>query len=151
MPNTTSSNRHNNIINGLDYIGKLIPVGVFIFGIYQFNAQQNKNSVEDFDRRMLENTLESYSKVTQIVGKIVTLQLPRDSTIYDSLQTAFNERYWGSLLLVQQDDVRKALKGLKAEIKDVRNGNGEMRNIMLRQDHLAEQFRIALKTYRNPK
>lgn len=148
MPGTQSNTRWT------DFFTKIIPVVLsilgFVWGIYQFNVQQNKNAQEEFDRRMFSNSLDAYSKMTQIVGKMTVLQLPKDSAKYDSLQGVFDETYWGSLLLVEQDNVRQALRLLKAEIVDVRLQKGSIENIRLRQDYLSEQFRIALRSYRDP-
>ena len=151
-PSNASNSQSNSV--WYDVFIKITPAIIsilgFIFGVYQFNKQQSKNSQEEFDRRMFSNSLESYSKMTQIVGKMTVLQIPKDSTKYDSLQTEFDETYWGSLLLLQQDNVRQALRELKAEIVDVRLSKGSIENIRLRQDYLSEQFRVALRRYRDP-
>ncbi|MFD2937074.1 hypothetical protein [Spirosoma flavum] len=144
-----------------DLFIKMAPIFIsiigFFWGIYQFNAQQENNAKSEFDRRMFEKTLETYADISKVVGKMTTLQLPRDSLIFDTLQKDFNERYWGVMLLVQQDPVRQALRELKGEIKDanevkdVESGRQEISNLILRQDHLSQKLREALQAYRSSK
>jgi hypothetical protein len=128
-----SSNRwENRVTRYAPIVTVLIAVASFWFGIYQFTRQQRaeneklrgqfedsiKLSEKEFRRRFYEKQLDVYFDVSKTVAQIATVG---DSHEVDRLHTHFLELYNGSLIMVQDSDVRDAAETFEESFNEYRN------------------------------
>ncbi len=128
-----SSNRwENRVTRYAPIVTVLIAVASFWFGIYQFTRQQTaeneklrgqfadsiKLSEKEFRRHFYEKQLDVYFDVSKTVAQMATVG---DSIEGDRLHTHFLELYNGSLIIVQDSDVRDAAETFEESFNEYRN------------------------------
>src|SRR5215467_13753935 len=97
----------------LPLLTAVIAVSGFLFGMYQFNTQQQQQSVRDyqtkekeFKRVLWEKQLELYLKVSNIAAQLAATTDENDRKIlYNDLSSHFN----GDLIVVEDRQVMESV------------------------------------------
>ena len=164
-----SSNRwENRITRYAPLVTIIIAVASFWFGIYQFTRQQRaenekftrqqeaeneklrgqfndsiKLSEKEFRRHFYEKQLEVYLDVSKTVAQMATAG---DSKEVDRLHTHFLELYNGSLIIVQDSDVRDAAETFEESFNEYRNKQSDRDKLQDSARDLARACRNSLLT-----
>jgi hypothetical protein len=120
----------------------LVAIGAFLFGVYQVGEQQQftiKSSEKEFRRRFYEKQLDTYFDVSKTVGQISAVEDPRE---VDKLHAHFLELYNGSLIMVQDAEVKGAAKTFETSFSDYTSGR-------LNRDQLQARARRVVRACRN--
>lgn len=131
----------------------LTMIGVLV-GVWQFNRGEDHRKQEavaaeiqrgtiGFKRRLWQEKLETYQKVTELAGKLVATSGKERDDAYKAFQTA----YWGAMVLVEEPKVEKAMIAFDREYRDLRSGwSTEPDRLKVRADALARACRASLAT-----
>jgi hypothetical protein len=102
----------------LGIIVPLVTVGGILVGVWQFNTgERNRTTLEyelikqkdltDFKRKLWLERLSSYKSIAGIAGQIAAY--PRPDKKFDQLVQSFDSSYWGSMVLLEDDNVEKEM------------------------------------------
>lgn len=138
----------------LGLIAPLLTVIGILVGVWQFNSGENNRrqdtaTAEDqrdtvaFKRRLWQEKLDNYQKVTELAGKIVATSGQDQANAYRQFQTA----YWGAMVLVEDKPVEEAMIAFDKEYRDLKSGwSKEPDRLKVRADILAKACRASLAT-----
>ncbi len=116
------------------FVPLLTVVGILI-GIWQFNTLQANNDLLEFKRRAWEKQLDVYVKTTNIASEL-SVNAKNAVKLRENIN-AFNSLHWGNMILVDDDNVRKAMIKFQVEIKDFNEGRSNQDNLKIRANELA--------------
>ncbi len=131
----------------------LTVIGILI-GVWQFNAGENNRRREAaaaeeqrdtiaFKRRLWQEKLDTYQKITELAGKIVTTSGQEQVGAYKEFQAA----YWGAMVLVEDQPVEAAMIAFDKEYRDLKSGwVKDHDRLKVRADVLAKACRASLAT-----
>lgn len=138
----------------LGVIAPLLTVVGILIGVWQFNEGANNRRQEaqeaeeqrdtiGFKRRLWQEKLTTYQKVTELAGKLVATSGEDQANTYKDFQTA----YWGAMVLVEDPQVEQAMIAFDKEYNDIRAGWVKDPNrLKVRADALAKACRGSLAT-----
>ena len=127
MPDKTKSD-FSDLLNKI--LTPLIAVVGVLIGIWQFTSNIEHNDELEFKRNLWEKRLESYSQLSELVGKIIT-QTSNDK-IFDSLAIEFEQVYWAKLPLIEDKQVEKSMIKFQAELHDFKNKESTLDDLRTR-------------------
>lgn len=116
QPNTANSDKHSywNAENIVRAITLMIAVLGFIYGIYQFTVQNERQ----YKQKIYESQLELYKQVMDLSSNIATSHYSeRDSTSFKGTSRRFDQLFFGQMLLFEDTGVEKAMIAFKI-VKD---------------------------------
>jgi hypothetical protein len=120
-----------------------------VIGVYQFNTgEENRARLEhelikekdnvDFHRKLWSEQVTAYRSVAELAGKIAAggandkmKELVRD----------FLGAYWGTMILVEDKSVEKAMINFYIETRDLQEGWSDESRLKVRADELIDAFR----------
>jgi hypothetical protein len=143
---------------GLGIAGPILTVGGILVGVWQFNAgERNKVELEhelvkqqdeiEFKRKLWLDRLNTYRSVAELAGKITANTEDSKSKDYIS---EFTAAYWGTMILVEDGAVEKAMKDFYFEILDYQSGWSDLNRLKIRADLLIKACRKSVEQ-REPK
>lgn len=137
----------------LGLLGLALTLAGLIVGIWQFNAGENNRRLLDqeatltrdrveFKRRLWLERLEAYRKLAEVTGKIVSAdnRKHREQFVRD-----FAALYWGTMILVEDQRVQKAMISYNLELRDYSTGWSDDERVRLRADELLSSCRASLE------
>lgn len=112
--------------------GPLLTVVAIIVGVWQFDTgERNRQRQEveslvkrdrlEFRRRLWVGKLETYKQLAELTGEVIATHEmlgPRADEAYSK----FIKTYWGAMMMVQNDEVERAMIAFQAELVDYRSG-----------------------------
>jgi hypothetical protein len=118
-------------------------------GVWQFNVgEENKARLEhdliaerdkvEFRRKLWLQQVESYRATAELAGKISAHT--QDDKLPE-LARDFVAAYWGTMILVEDPAVERAMVQFYVELTDLKAGWSNERRIKLRADTLIKEFR----------
>jgi hypothetical protein len=138
----------------LSVVAPLLTVVGILVGVWQFNtgednrrqdaatAEEQRDTIA-FKRRLWQEKLETYQKVTELAGKIVATSGAEQAAAYKDFQTA----YWGAMVLVEDKPVEEAMIAFDKEYLDLKSGwTKDTNRLKVRADTLAKACRASLAT-----
>lgn len=93
-----------------------------MLGVWQFQHQQGINDEQDFKRRIWERRLEAYMEIGSLTGKLITAKA--NTVGFDSLQSRFEQVYWGKMPLFEDDSVEYRMKHFNEELLLIQKRQG---------------------------
>lgn len=116
----------------LGAIAPLLTVVAIIVGISQFSAAQKHREKDErtsriaesrteFERRLWLQKLETYGKIAEVVGDVLTAQ-EKPGVAGDAASRKFEQAYWGTMVLVEDKTVESAMIEFRRELRDLRTG-----------------------------
>jgi hypothetical protein len=135
-------------------VAPLVTVIGILVGVWQFNSGENNRRQDSataeeqrdtiaFKRRLWQEKLDTYQKVTELAGQIVATSGAGQAAAYKDFQSA----YWGAMVLVEDKPVEEAMIAFDKEYLDLKSGwtKGPDR-LKVRADVLAKACRASLAT-----
>jgi len=125
-----------------------IAVGAFLFGLYQFNAEQarsNEAKEKEFKKHFWEKQLDTYSELCNLASRL--------STATDSISTIaaykrYDELYHGDMVIFQDTNVMRSSKNFLLIYLDFRRSPSLQRVLQDSARSLAFSCRTSiLKTW----
>ena len=139
---------------GLGVVAPLLTIVGILVGVWQFNrgednrrtetvaAEQQRDTI-GFKRRLWQEKLETYRKVTELAGKIVAASGRERVAAYKEFQA----NYWGAMVLVEDPPVEQAMIAFDREYRDLASGwVKDYNRLKVRADILAKACRQSLAT-----
>jgi hypothetical protein len=131
-----------------------ITVAGILVGVWQFNAgERNKTELEhklvlekdqvEFKRKLWLERLNAYRAVAELAGKVAA---HAGDDQFTKLSQDFTALYWGTMVMVEDKAVEKAMIDLHLEIYDLANGWSNADRIKTRVNDLASVCRKSLET-----
>jgi hypothetical protein len=135
----------------------LAVVGLFVT-VLQFNAgERNKTRLEsdlvrqrdcvDFNRKLWMERLSAYRSVAEVTGKIAA---HADDGKFGTLVTDFLAAYWGTMILVEDPPVERAMKDFYLTVTDYQRGYADSMRLKLAADALVKACRESAERDRVP-
>lgn len=138
----------------LGMIAPLLTVVGILVGVWQFNKGEDNRRTEaitseqqrdalEFRRRLWQQKLESYEHVAELAGAIVASHGDTQKKAYQQFQSA----YWGTMILVEDPRVERAMIAFDREYRDTASGwSRDPNRLKIRADELASTLRTSLQT-----
>lgn len=138
----------------LGLVAPILTVIGILIGVWQFNAGENNRRHDTaiaeeqrdtiaFKRRLWQEKLDTYQKVTELAGKIVATSGQDQANAYKEFQSA----YWGAMVLVEDQPVEAAMIAFDKEYRDIKSGwVKDPDRLKVRADVLAKACRASLAT-----
>jgi hypothetical protein len=115
----------------LGLISTFVAVSGFLVGVWQFNqGERNKVKLEstsiqekdriDLRRKLWLERLETYRATADTIGSI-SAHSTRDKDLDKQLRN-FENKYWGTMILVEDENVEKAMAKFRDTAQDFRDG-----------------------------
>ena len=101
------------------FVNAIIPITAICIGLIQFNKKQEFNKTVEFKRSIWSKQLDSYTQIAELAGKIAS---ENDITKFRELANEFESQYWGKMILFEDSIVVGAMKAVRKEIDDKKNG-----------------------------
>jgi hypothetical protein len=124
----------------LGIIGPLLTVATILVGVHQFNVgererQQKQAHQEevDFQRKAWQERMNAYRSVAELAGKVIAHI--DDNKGKDAMRD-FEAAYWGTMILVEDRGVEKAMVDFFVEIEDYEKGWSTVDRLKVRDDDL---------------
>ena len=138
----------------LGAVAPLLTVTGIMVGVWQFNvSEDHRRQVErdsiiqkddvEFRRKLWLERLETYRAVATMAGKIASApaEKERDKAVSD-----FEGAYWGTMVLVEDKSVEKAMMDFHYEIRDQSTGwTHDPKRLQVRADALAMACRKSIE------
>jgi hypothetical protein len=116
----------------LGAIAPFLTVVAIIVGIWQFDAAQKQREKDErtsriaesrteFERRLWLQKLETYGKIADVTGEVLTAQ-EKPGAAADAASQKFEQAYWGTMVLVEDKTVESAMIEFRRELRDLRTG-----------------------------
>lgn len=119
------------------FAGASILVGVLIYLHGQKAAIQKeqqliaRQSLTDYHRQLWDELRATYKTLAQTLGRMAA-ELEASGKISESTRSDFNAEYWGTLILVDTDNVQLELVKLRNDLRDLELGRIPPDKIKLR-------------------
>jgi hypothetical protein len=109
-------------------------IATFIFGIIQWREQAIRTEETrriEATKPFLERQLKLYTEASQIVAVLATAEDPGEKR---HAYKRFRELYWGEMVLVENEDVERAMVNVKDAIER-HAGQGDLQSLSLNLAH----------------
>lgn len=138
----------------LGIVAPILTIIGIIIGVWQFNVGENDRRREAaaaeeqrdtiaFKRRLWQEKLDTYQKVTELAGKMVATSGQDQANAYKEFKAA----YWGAMVLVEDHPVEEAMIAFDKEYRDLESGwVKDADRLKIRADVLAKACRTSLAT-----
>jgi hypothetical protein len=134
----------------LGIVAPILTVIGLLVGVWQFNkGEENKTRLEyrllaekdrlDFQRKLWLERLGTYKSIAEQAGKIATTD--KSDKTFKGLVQAFDASNWGTVILVDDADVEKALIDFHIEVVDYEKGRSDGNNLKRRANELVKACR----------
>ena len=111
----------------LGYLTLLLTVLGMVAGIWKFTSEQsNQTKLEhsllsresriEFERKHWQQQVDTYTKIADVAGRIATQVENADAL--PKLEQEFLSLYWGTMVLVEDENVATRMKEFVQEIRD---------------------------------
>jgi hypothetical protein len=124
----------------LGAIGPLLTVATILIGVHQFNVGERERQQEqvhqeevDFQRKAWLERMNAYRSVAELAGKVIAHI--DDKKGKDAIRD-FEAAYWGTMILVEDKAVEKAMVDFFVEIEDYEKGWSTVDRLKVRDDEL---------------
>lgn len=139
---------------GLKIVAPILTVAALLVGVWQFTSGQAaqlerqyqliaENDRLEFKQRVWEKQLDTYMKISGVVGRIASGNQSKGELMKDIDQ--FNSLYWGDMIYVEDEAVEKAMIDFHVEIEDFLKGISEKDRLKIRADSLVKACRESSK------
>ena len=116
---------------GLGILGSLATVAAILVGVWQFNEGQrsrteleyrllNKKDLLDTKRQLWLERINAYRSIAEISGRLVT-HIDDPAQLRPAVMD-FKRAFWGTMILVEEPSVEKAMIDLRLELDDLEKG-----------------------------
>lgn len=130
----------------------LTIVGILV-GVWQFSrGEENRTNLEyqllarkdkiEFQRKLWLERLSAYKSIAEQAGKIATTDKKDKS--FRQLVHDFDAEYWGTMILVEDPEVEKAMIDFHLELLDYQKGQSDENKVKLRADELVKACRKSI-------
>ena len=99
---------------------------------YDLIAVQSRT---DYRRQLWHDLRATYKALAQNLGRMAA-ELDATGKISDGTRSDFNAAYWGTLILVETEDVQCELVKLRNDLRDLEHGRVKPEKIKLRIDRI---------------
>jgi hypothetical protein len=108
-------------VNWFEVFTKTIPIIVaissFLWGIYQFNEGRRRDALALFHQKVWAMRVETYESIAAAVGKVMKHRHTL-SKEFAKAKADFEELYYGGMVLVESEEIDKAMVSLKSTLED---------------------------------
>jgi len=137
----------------LGIVAPLLMLLSVVVGVWQFNAGEANRRADDFHNALLKDDiefrrklwmerLERYRTVSELAGRVAAL--PKGKA-RDEAELQFETAYWGTMILVEDEQVAKAMIGFRQAMRDENGGWGSAEDVKTWADALMKALRISLE------
>ena len=148
------------------YLTLLLTVLGMLIGVWKFTTEQsNQTKLEhsllaresriEFERKLWQQKVDTYAKIADLAGRIATQVENADAL--PKLEQEFLGLYWGTMVLVEDENVATRMKEFVQEIRDFQSGWSNVERVKKRAYQLvyacresSEKTWKAIKSLREP-
>jgi hypothetical protein len=128
---------------GLGIIGPILTVAAILVGVWQFNVGESNRATFDHDSKLWLERLNAYRSVAELAGKVVA---HADDAKFGDAVRDFTAAYWGTMILVEDKAVEKAMIDFYVEIREFQEGWGSVDRLKGRVEELIRICRQSTET-----
>ncbi len=131
----------------IDLLAKVIPslvaVAGVIVGVWQFHAKQQQEETLEFRRKLWEQRMNTYSRLSETTGAIIIYR--NDATALDSLSKTFQRMYYAAMPMVQDEAVEQKLIDFNLALIDFLEKKKDEQYLKSKQIQLMKELGVSLK------
>jgi hypothetical protein len=123
---------------GLGIAGPIVTVAAILIGVWQFNTGESNRATFEHDSKLWLERLNAYRSVAELAGKVVAHV--DDAKFADAVRD-FTAAYWGTMILVEDKAVEKAMIDFYVEIREFQEGWSSLERLKGRVEELIKACR----------
>lgn len=138
----------------LKIVAPILTVAALLVGVWQFTREQAaqlerqyqliaENDRLEFKQRVWEKQLDTYMKISSVVGRIASRNQDKKELMKDVDQ--FNSLYWGDMIYVEDETVERSMIDFHVEVEDFLKGDSDKDRLKIRADSLVKACRESSK------